>query len=176
MLVASQYMKIARILGAAWGIIGIILLLGSAIVRITPHALEAFRIGFTPLQWIVLALWCTCMLVSEGYHGFQQRFAPRVSTRMWHLTNHGRPIDIILAPLYCIGYYGADCRRIIVSWTLTLGITALIIAVRTLPQPWQGVIDTGVVLGLFYGLAWVCIYVYRTIKHRASLADPEHQP
>jgi hypothetical protein len=39
-----------------------------------------------------------------------------------------------------------------VSWSFIAALIAVIWWVRSLPQPWRGIIDGGVVLGLIWGL------------------------
>jgi hypothetical protein len=166
-------LKVAHIFGAIWGILGVTLILGSATARVLPHVFDAFKVRLSPLEWIVLILWCVFMVVAEGYRGFQKLFSPRVAARTWHLVNHGRPIDLILAPLYCIGYFHTTRKRMITSWSLTVGIALIVVIVRYLPQPWRGIIDTGVVLGLLYGLIWVYVFTIRTFKSHTYVVDPE---
>jgi hypothetical protein len=168
-----EIVQLKRRVGAVWGIAGITLIIGSAIIRVTPKALDAFRVGLHPLQWAVLVVWVTFMLIGEGYRGFQLKFSPRVAARMWHLLQHGRSVDLWLAPFYCIGYYGASKRRIISSWSLTVGVTLIILVVVQLPQPWRGIIDCGVVLGLLYGLICVYAFTWRTLRSRIYVTDPE---
>jgi hypothetical protein len=165
-----------HIIGAVWGILGVSLILGSAILRVIPHVLDAFNVGLSAFQWIILLVWCSFMLVAEGYRGFQKLFSPRVAARTWYLVNHGKTIDLILAPLYCMGYFHATKKRIITSWSLTAGITLLIIGVRFMAQPWRGIIDSGVVLGLLYGLIWVYVFTIRTFMSHTYLSDPEVAP
>lgn len=160
-------------LGAVWGILGISILLGYAIVRVCGHALVAFDMGLTPLQWAVTVAWCLFMLVAEGYRGFQKQFSPRVVARARYLARNPRLIDVLLAPLFCVGYFRATRRRKIVSWSLTLGIILLVAIVRQLPQPWRGIIDFGVVLGLAYGLLWIWIFACVAFSGRRFEVDPE---
>ncbi len=166
-------MEFKRKLGAAWAAIGVTLILGSALMRVAPKVVDALRIGLSPGQWAVLVMWSVVMLVSEGYRGFQQQFSPRFAARMWHLTQKGNGRDLWLAPLFCIGYYGSTRRRMITSWTLTLGVTAIILIVIQLAQPWRGIVDAGVVLGLFYGLIATYVCIVQTWRQRTYLADPE---
>ncbi|CAN5418430.1 hypothetical protein BH09PAT4_BH09PAT4_02480 [soil metagenome] len=161
-------MKWLRIVGLWWGLAGFSLLIGSAIFRLLPHALESIRSGLSLLQWAALFLWAVFMLVSEGYRGFQKQFAPRFAKRANDLAASGSLVDVILAPLYCVGYYGAERRRIVVSWALTGGIIVLIVIVRQLAQPWRGIIDFGVVLGLVYGL--IAVYLNSFVKRREAEA------
>lgn len=166
-------LKLPRTIGAIWGILGVVLILGSAIIRILPHVFDAFQLGLTFFETIVLVVWVPLMVITEGYRGFQKSFSPRIVSRAWRLTNHGQSIELILAPLYCIGYFHATRKRMITSWSLTSGIILLVFIVHTFPQPWRGIIDSGVVAGLLYGLMWVFIFVIRTSKNPAIIADPE---
>jgi hypothetical protein len=63
----------------------------------------------------------------------------------------------VLAPFFCIGYFGAPRARRVASFALSAGILVLVVLVRRLDQPWRGIIDAGVVVGLAWGLAalWV---------------------
>ena len=166
-------MRAARTVGVIWGILGVTLIIGGAIMRLFPHVLEAFRIGFSPIEWSILVAWCAFMLIAEGYRGFQKLFSPRVAARTWHLMNNGQPLELILAPFYCIGYFHATRKRLITSWSVTAGITLLVIIVRYVPQPWRGIIDSGVLVGLLYGLIWVYVFTLRTFKTRSYIVDPE---
>jgi hypothetical protein len=158
-------------LGAAWGLLGIVLVVGDAIVRVWPYTRDALRHGLTATQWVVLVAWVAVMVLAEGYRGFQKRFAPRVVRRNRELAERGRGIDLLLAPLYCIGYFHAERRQIISSAALTVGIVALILVVRTFAQPWRGVIDAGVLAGLAYGLLAVLVLSV-TSGRRRGLSGP----
>ena len=48
--------------------------------------------------------------------------------------------------------FHATRRQKVVSWGFIAALVVLIWWVRTLPQPWRGIIDGGVVLGLVWGL------------------------
>jgi hypothetical protein len=143
--------------GAVWGIGGVSLLLGSAIWRLAPLAMDAFSFTLLWYHWLSLGLIVLFMCYAEGYRGFQQRFSPRVAARARYLREHPRPLHVLLSPFFCMGYFHATRRRKITSISLTLGIIVLVLLVRLLPQPWRGIIDTGVVLGLLWGLVslWI---------------------
>ncbi len=145
-------MRTGRI-AAVWALVGITLILGDAIARVAPFAFDAIRDGLSAPQWIVLVVWVIVMVVAEGYRGFQKRLAPKVVARATDLRHDGRGVDRWLAPLYCLGYFHAARRQLITTWSLTVGIVLLIVIVRTIAQPWRGIIDAGVFAGLVYGLA-----------------------
>lgn len=113
------------------------------------------------------------MLISEGYRGFQKQFSPRVAARIGYLAKHGKPLELLLAPLFCMGYFRGTRRLLITVWALTAGIIILVLLIRLLQQPWRGIIDGGVVLGLSYGLLWIYIFIIRMIKSRSYPIDPQ---
>ncbi|MEM6292482.1 MAG: hypothetical protein AAGA54_14500, partial [Myxococcota bacterium] len=143
----------ARRVLAAYGVVGVLLILSSAVIRLTPLALEAMRGGLTTVQWIVLVLWVAFMAHSEGYRGFHTRLSPRVVARASYLL-HGKltPWRVILAPFFCTRLFGASKRGMWTSRIMLSGIFCLIVIVKQLDQPWRGIIDAGVVVGLSMGL------------------------
>lgn len=151
-----------------WGIGGVLLLLVFAVVRLSPKALEALGSGLSWQQWLIAAGWCAYMVYSEGYKAFQLHFAPKVVRRGLQLSRQApkQPkTHLLLAPLYCMGHIGSSRRQMAIVWSATFAIIGLVIAVRLLPQPWRGIADLGVVLGLSYGV--VCI-ILETFKAKQS--------
>ena len=138
---------------ALWGIAGVVLLLGQAVWRLAPMALAPWvQEGFTPVQWALYAGFAVFMAWSEGYRGFQRGFSPRVVTRARALP--GRPAwTWVVAPAVCMGLLHATRKRMVVSWSLTLGIVGLVLLVRQLPWDWRAIVDGGVVIGLGWGVA-----------------------
>jgi hypothetical protein len=156
----AEEAKVVRMLGrvgAWWGVLGVSLLIGWAVVRLTPIALEAWTMPWGWLEWSVAVPWLLFMLVGEGYRGFQKGFAPRVAARARYLREHPQWLHVLLAPAFCMGYFHATRKRMIVSWAVTSGIVLLILAVRLLPQPWRGIVDLGVVAGLTWGLVAIVL-------------------
>ena len=51
-----------------------------------------------------------------------------------------------------MGLFHAPRRVLIVSRSMVVGIVLLVVTVRQLAQPWRGIIDAGVVVGLGLGL------------------------
>jgi hypothetical protein len=151
---------------AAWGVTGVSLLLGWAIVRLTPVAWRAMAAPLAPLQWAALIGIVLAMAFFEGYRGFQRNFSPRVAARARHLSLHPTPLRAALAPLFCIGYFGAPRSRRVASTALSAGIVVLVVTVRRLDQPWRGIIDAGVVVGLAWGLAALWIFTARAFGPR----------
>ena len=147
------------IFGAIWGFAGAFALIGYAIWRLTPLAFNALEHSLSLLQWVLLIANILFMAYSEGYKGFQLAFAPRVAARSLYLSQHPTPARLLFAPLFVIGYFDATRRRIVASYLLTVMIIVLIILVHQLDQPWRGIVDAGVVIGLVWGLASMLYFV-----------------
>ncbi len=157
-------------LGAAWGVAGVAALLGYAVFRLAPLSLEALA---SPWQWyhgVFAAVWILFMAHAEGYRGFQKAFSPRVAARARYLARHPRADHLLLAPLFCMGFIHATSRRRIVATSITGGVITLVLLVRLLPQPWRGIVDAGVVLGLTWGLVALLVFSWR------AATDPGFAP
>ncbi|HBE69275.1 MAG TPA: hypothetical protein DDW52_14095 [Planctomycetaceae bacterium] len=149
-----------KFIAPIWGLIGVVALLGFAIYRLAPRAWEALQEGLTPFQWCLMVVWTVFMVYSEGYRGFQKKFSPRTAARVNYLSKSPSATQTLLAPLFCMGYFGATRRVQITSICLTLGIVLLVLLVSQLPQPWRGIVDFGVVAGLSWGLlTFVAFYI-----------------
>lgn len=139
---------------ALWGIAGILLLLGQAVVRLAPLAWEPIAKGLLgPVEAAIYAATLVFFAYTEGWRGFHLRFSPRAVARALTLRQRGRTIDWLLAPAYCMALFRAPRRRLITSWVLLVMIIAVVIAVRSLPPLWRGIVDGGVVVGLSVGAA-----------------------
>ncbi len=153
-------------IGAAWGVLGLTALLGWAVFRVYPFALEA---TLQPWHWYETAFfvfWMIFMLYGEGYKGFQKGFSPRVVARAVHLSSNPVWWHVLLAPLYCMGYIHATRKRRIVAISVTSGVIVLIVAVHWLPQPWRGIVDMGVVGGLIYGVLAMWVFAFSVLIGR----------
>lgn len=159
--------------GALWGLAGVLAVLSSAAFRLAPLAVEAFSYPFTRIHWISLAAVVGGMAYAEGYRGFQKAFAPRVAARALYLRDHPRLLHALLAPLFCMGYFHATRRRKITSISLTVGIVILVLLVRHVSQPWRGIIDAGVVVGLGWGLVSLMIFSIMAFGTRPFTYSPE---
>jgi hypothetical protein len=138
---------------ATWGIAWVSLLLGRAIWRLTPWALEPWTEDLmTSGQQAIYVGWLVANAYLEGYRGFQLRFSPRVVSRAVYLGENPRPLWVVLALPFCMSLFHATRRQMTVSWVFIGALIVVIWWVRTLSQPWRGIIDGGVVLGLVWGL------------------------
>ena len=165
--------SLMRILAPLWALGGICLLLGSAIYRLTPRALEAFEGGLTPWQWVVLVVWTLFMGVGEGYRGFQKKFSPRTAARIRYLRDHPTLLRTLFAPVVGMGYVHATRKVRITAISLTLGIIVLVLLVSRCPQPWRGIIDFGVVFGLTWGTISLLIHTWQALTRPEFPHSPE---
>jgi len=140
-------------LAVVWGVGGVIALLTFAIVRLVLISIAAFGFTLTPLHWTVLVVSIGFMAYAEGYRTFQKTWAPRVIGRAFELRTHWSPLRLLLAPFYCMSFFHATRKRMLTAWITTICIVALIVLMNRLAQPWRGLIDTGVVVGLSWGVA-----------------------
>jgi len=155
-------------LGYYWGISGVVLILLSAIARLSPRVVEMLSAPLSLLQWLLLAIFVLYMAYAEGYKGFHLNFAPRVITRAQIFlieNNINNFLYTLLAPLLCMGYIYSTKKRKLVSFLVTSAIIILVLLVRLLPQPWRGIIDAGVVLGLLLGIASI-VYFWFQSRHK----------
>jgi hypothetical protein len=154
-----------------WGLGGVVGILAWAIVRLGAKALVAVHGELTGGQLAFAAGWVAFMAWSEGYRGFQQRFSPICAARVLHLAEHPSAPRLLLAPLFCMGYFGATRGRLVKSWVLTSLIITFAVGVRAMPMPWRGLVDLGVVVGLSWGIASLLVSV--RAASRGERVDPE---
>jgi hypothetical protein len=151
---------------AAWGILGVSALLGWAIARLGLVAGRALSAPLTAGQWAALVAVVLAMAFFEGYRGFQQSFSPRCAARARHLALNPTPVRAVLAPLFCMGFIGASRARRVAMVVLTAAITIMVALVSRLSQPWRGIVDAGVVVGLTWGVVTLWIYTARAFSAR----------
>ena len=106
--------------------------LGYAVWRLAPVALEAVKPGLSAIEWAAFAASIVILGYSEGYKGFQKAFSPRVVARALSLKRRPRPLRVLLAPAFCAGHFGATKARKNAAWVLTLGIVGLVLLVARL--------------------------------------------
>ena len=138
---------------AIWGVLGVVLLLCRALYQLTPLALEPIVSSSLALpHWLLLLAWVGFNAYAEGYVGFHRKFSPRVVGRALYLGRNPTLLRVLFAAPYCIGLFHAPRKTMITSWTLVFVIAVVVFGVRHVPQPWRGIIDAGVVVGLGIGL------------------------
>ena len=141
-------------------------------IRLTPLALEPLRTGMTGFQWTVYVGWVVFNAYAEGYRGFQRSFSPRVVARAMHLARNHDALSVTLAPMYCMALFRANRRKKITAWVLLVLIVGIVLLVRLLPQPWRGIVDGGVVVGLGWGaMSIVVLFLGAVFRGRIPTND-----
>lgn len=158
---------------AAWGVLGVLALLGQALVRLLPRAIEAVQLGLTTVQLVVLVVWLVFMVWTEGVRGFHRRFSPRVVARAIWLSHNPRPLFVLLAPIFCMSLFHASRRGLLVARVLVLAIVVLVAIVSQMSQPWRGIVDAGVVAGLGVGALSILLFAVRALGGTAPPVPPD---
>lgn len=161
---SSDWGDMLRVLGFAWGIIGVLIMLSFAIVRLAPIALELSTQSLSALHWAALVFSVVYMAYAEGYKGFHRGFSPRVVQRANYLRDNPRWQHVLLAPAFCMGYIYATRRRQILSISLTLLVMGFVVIAKQLPQPWRGILDAGVVTGLTLGILSILYFLVNSLR------------
>ena len=159
--------------GVAWGILGLTLIFGRGLICLYPYVEELPGSTFVWFHWIALAASLLFMGYAEGYKGFHLKFSPRAAARARYLRENPTPARVAFAPLFCMGFFHATRKRKIVAYSLTTMIVLLIVLVRELPQPWRGIVDAGVLLGLGWGLVSVWIFTFKALFGEDYDVSPE---
>jgi hypothetical protein len=137
------------------------------------HTLEAVAAGLGPLEWSVLTVNAAFMAWAEGYRGFQRRFSPRVAARALDLYERPTVLRVLLAPLFCVGYFGATRRLQRTVWIGTGLIVLAVLLFNRLDQPWRGILDAGVMVGLMWGTLSLLWSSWATFRERRALVGAE---
>ena len=159
--------------GAVWGLVGVLALLGFAVYRLTAVTFEAFDYPFDWRHWSLLVVNTAFMAHTEGYRGFQKSYSPRVVARAKYLLETPSLFTVVLAPVFCMGYFHTTRRRLIATYVLTVAIIGLIVVFQHLSQPWRGVLDAGVVVGLTWGMVSIVAFGFRAFVVRTFDCLPE---
>jgi hypothetical protein len=152
-------------------------LLAQAILRLSAITWEALASGeMTSLQYGLCAVWSLMNAYMEGYRGFQKKFVPRVLARAHHVALHPEPLTATLAPLYAMAFFRAAPRAKIAAWGVTGLVLIAITLVRGIAQPWRGIIDAGVVVGLTWGVVALAVGILARLSGQTPAGDPELAP
>ncbi len=174
----AQEVSLVGVLGAAWGLAGVTALLAYAVYRLMGMTIAGFALELDWRHWTLLIVNTLFMAHAEGYRGFQKGYSPRVVARARHLINEPTPLRVILAPLFVMGYFTTTRRRLVSTYVLTIMIIGFIILFQQLSQPWRGMLDFGVVVGLSWGIVSIVFFAIRafgggSFDHSPELPDAD---
>ena len=166
-------MTIRGVIAAVWSVLGLLLLLGYAIWKLSLYTYESLQMPWNWVHWLVFIGFTLFMAHSEGYKGFQKSFSPRYAARTKYLSTHSTLTQCLLAPLFSMGYFHAPQRRVIATVALTIMIVLFILAFQYIPQPWKGLLDAGVVLGLAWGAVSTVLFCIKAFSDAQYHWDAE---
>ena len=171
----KKAVTLAGVVASAWGIIGLLSLLCFAVFRLSLYTFESLQMPLHWMHWCVLFGFTALMAHSEGYKGFQKKFSPRFAARSKYLLSNATPLQLLLAPLFCMSYFHAPKKRVITTCALTIMIVIFIYFFRFIPQPWKGLLDAGVVIGLIWGIIATVIHCFKAFTDNSFYWDAEVQ-
>lgn len=156
-----------------WAVVGILGLLAQAQLRLGKIAWEAVVSGgLTQSQALTCLSWVMLNAYLEGYRGFHRRFVPRVVARANHLATVPDAFPRWLGPIYAMAYVRAAPRAQYAAWGVTAAVLIAIFFVRQIDQPWRGIIDAGVVVGLLIGSVSLVLAAAQCLLGKTPSADP----
>lgn len=148
---------------AAWTLTGVAALFTSAVLRLGSRGVETIFAGLAPAEWAALVGLTIFFVYTEGIMTFQKRWVPKlvdrargVRTEPWWLK--------LLAPLYGMSLVGAPAGRVLRAWIGTALIVLAIVLVRSLPEPWRGIVDFAVAAALGWGLVSIALQGGRALR------------
>ncbi len=164
---------LVKALAVVWAVVGVLAMLIFAVCRLSVYAETTLSSELTILQGVLLILSCSFMAYSEGYKGFYLSFSPRFAARVKYVYKEGSAIQMLLSPLFCFGYFGTTRAKQAVAIILTTVLVSLVVFMRYVPQPWRGIIDAGVVVGLSLGILSIMICLVKEFRSSEYTHDPQ---
>ena len=150
-----------------------------AVPKVQVHSLspfthnDSFSVGLFCIAYSctvrhsLYALSCVVFAYAEGYKGFHLKFSPLVVKRSFTLTlgtpQGNNPLNYVLAPLFSMGLFGATKKRMIVSWSVSIGVAVIVALVKQLTPVPRCILDAGVVVGLSIGSCSILYYYFRSM-------------
>lgn len=150
-----------RRLTAAWALLGVSLLFGSAIFRLGSRGVATVTSGLGGFHLAALAVLVVAFVYAEGVRAIQRRYAPHLLGRVARVAREQRWIYRVLAPLYAMSLVGAAPRILVRAWSGVTAIVGAILLLRVTPAPWRGIVDMAVALALAWGLGAILLQAWR---------------
>jgi hypothetical protein len=166
-------MRMVGVCGALWGVTGVVALLSFAVLRLMGRVIDMFGYDLRWYHWLALLLVVLFMAYTEGYRGFQKAFSPRVAARAKYVYHSPCLLHVLAAPVFCMGYFHIHRRRQIGIVVLTSFIVLIIALLRFVDQPWKGIVDAGVIVGLTWGIVSIGVYSVLAFTSEAFGYSPE---
>ena len=103
--------KIFGLIGFIWGFVGVSLILLHGITCVYPYVVT---LDFSKMFWyhyLSLIISIIFLGYAEGYKGFQLSFSPRVAQRLKLVFKNPSFVNVVLSPLFCMGFFGISKRE-----------------------------------------------------------------
>jgi hypothetical protein len=133
-----------------WGLLGVVLLFATAVLRLGERGVDAVRAGLGAGEWLVLVVLTAAFVYGEGVRALQRRWVPWVLARLRMLDGERRAWYRALAPLHAMAFIGAPRRLIAAAWGGSFAIFLAVLVVSRFPDPWRGIVDFAVASALLW--------------------------
>ena len=157
--------KRQRMLGAMWGLAGVMLIFGNGVLSLGARGLATMRAGLEPLEWAALIGLTVVFVYGEGVRALQRRWVPYVFSRIELLRTSDNVLHHLLAPLYAMALIGAPRRTLAAAWAGALAIVLAVVIVSRFPPPWRGITDFAVSVALAWALV---VMIAKAVRLRAG--------
>lgn len=153
---------------AWWAVTGVAALFLTAAGRLGGRGLETMRAGMTAWQWLALVLLTAAFVYGEGYRALHRRYAPFVVERAGRLGPASSRLRCVLAPLWAMALVGERSRLVVRAWAGAWAIVVAVVLVRSLPEPWRGIVDFAVAGALFWGFVALLLEAWGSLSSGSS--------
>ena len=140
---------------------GVAALFVDASVQLGRRGIATMRAGLEPLEWLALVLLLVAFVYGEGVRALARRWVPRMIDRARELGPRAHAHHRWLAPMYAMSLIGAPASTRAKAWLGVALIVGAVLVVRSLPEPWRGIVDFAVAAALLVGLAAIVAGVMR---------------
>jgi hypothetical protein len=137
----------------AWGVMGVVVLFATAVLRLSARGLATVSAGLTGWQWLALAALTALFVYGEGVRALQRKWVPWALGRLVALREERRTWYLLLAPLHAMAFIGAPARTLVRAWAGSVAIVVAVMIVSRFPEPWRGITDIAVASAL----AWATV-------------------
>ena len=157
------------IIGYIWGFLGISYMILHGLSCMIPYVIE---LDFRLFKWYHMISFFGVIIIlgySEGYKGFQKSFSPRTANRLYNIFLKPTFFRVFFSPFISMGFIESSKKLKYISYGLLLMIVMFILLIGKLNDPWRGIIDAGVIVGLSWGLVSFWVSCFRVILKNSKI-------
>ena len=140
-------------------------MIGYALLRLAKRVGGVASHDLTWYHWVALGLITALLVYGKSYRAFYLGLAPRIAARAADVRRRPSTVRVVLAPMYCMGYFGGERSTQVKMISITLAMVILVVSVRCLPEPWRAILAAAVAAALSAGFGFI---LARILKHRPS--------